>query len=162
MKKTALSLLVAASVSHASGMFSVGHKNFGFHIGQDNAYGNNYTVIGVNVSYFLIDNLSTGLGYQTWLGEDPSINQVTLPLTYHVPIEGMLRPYVGAFYSHTFMGEDKHYEYNDYDSYGGRVGVTMQTSPNSYVSFGWVQEVYDDGVDKESRGYPQVSAGFSF
>jgi hypothetical protein len=38
----------------------------------------------------------------------------------------------------------------------------MATSPNSYISFGWVQEVYDDGVNKEVRGYPEVSGGISF
>ena len=162
MKKIVGALLLTASMGYATGIFSIGHKNFGFHIGQGSAYGNDYTVIGVNINYFIIDNLSTGIGYQTWLGNNPSINQFSIPLTYHIPIEGMFRPYVGAFYSHTLVGDDEHYDYNNYDSYGGRVGVSMQTSPNSYVSFGWVQEVHDDGTDKESRGYPQVSGGFSF
>ncbi|MCH9741302.1 MAG: hypothetical protein K0U38_10780 [Epsilonproteobacteria bacterium] len=162
MKKITLALLLSASTIHAAGMFSIGHKNFGFSISQDSAYGNSYTVMGASANYFLVDNISTGLAYQTWLGDEPSINQITVPVTYHIPLNSTYRPYIGAFYSHTFMGDDGVHEYNDYDSYGGRVGLTMQTSSNSYVSFGWVQEVYDDGVNSESRGYPQVSGGFSF
>ena len=162
MKKTILTLLLSATAIQAGGMFSIGHKNFGFNIGQQRAYGNDYTVIGLSASYFLIDNVSTGLSYQTWLGDDPSINQITVPVTYHIPLEAAYRPFVGAFYSHTYMGDDGVADYRDYDSYGGRVGFTMQTSQSSYVSFGWVQEVYDDGVNSSSRGYPEISGGLSF
>ena len=158
MKQTLFTLLLSASTLYASGLFSVGHKNFGFSIGQDSAYNNNYTVIGLNANYFPVENLSVGFGYQTWLGSTPSINQITLPLTYHIPLEMMYTPYIGTFYSHTFI-EDP---YQDYDSYGGKIGLTMQTSQSSYISFGWVHEIYDDGINSESRGYPEVSAGFSF
>lgn len=155
-------LLLSASTIYATGIFSLGHKNFEFNIGQDSAYGNNYTVIGANINYFVADNISTGLTYQTWLGGEPSIDQVTIPVTYHIPLDMIFRPYIGAFYSHTFMGDDRVHDYNDYESYGGRVGITMQTSYNAYLSFGWVEEVYDDGIYAKSRGYPQVSGGFSF
>jgi len=162
MKKITLLLLLSASIIHAAGMFTIGHKNFGFHISQDNAYGNNYTVIGASVNYFLLDNLSTGIAYQAWLGDNPSINQITVPITYHIPLDSIYRPYIGTFYSHTFMGDNGTQKYTDYESYGGSIGLTMQTSSNSYVSFGWIQEIYDDGVNSQSRGYPQVSGGFSF
>jgi len=162
MKKTLLALLLSATAIQAGGIFSIGHKNFGVNIGQQNAYGNDYTVIGVNANYFLIDNLSMGVSYQTWLGDDPSINQITIPLTYHIPVEMAYRPFVGTFYSHTFMGDDGSLNYRDYDSYGGRIGVTMQTSSSAYVSFGWVEEWYDDGINQSNRGYPQISGGISF
>ena len=162
MKKTTIALMLSASILNAGGMFSIGHKNFGFTVGQDTAYGNNYSVMGINGHYFIADNLSVGASYSLWLGNDPSIGQFTLPVTYHIPLAMPFRPYVGAFYSHTFMGEDGNINYDDYDSYGGRVGMSLITSPNSYVSFGWVQEVYDDGINKESRGYPEVSGGISF
>jgi hypothetical protein len=162
MKKIAMILLLSVSFANAGGMFSIGHKNFGFTVGQDTAYGNSYSVLGVNAHYFVADNLSVGASYSLWLGSDPSISQITVPVTYHIPLAIPFRPYVGAFYSHTFMGEDGRVNYDDYDSYGGRVGMSMITSSNSYVSFGWVQEVYDDGINKESRGYPEVSGGISF
>jgi hypothetical protein len=162
MKKTLLTLLLLETAIHAGGIFSIGHKNFGFHIGQQSAYGNDYTVMGISANYFLIDNLSTGVSYQTWLGDDPSINQITIPITYHIPTQTLYRPFVGTFYSHTYMGDDGNLKYRDYDSYGGRIGLTMQTSPSSYLSFGWVEEWYDDGINSSNRGYPEVSGGFSF
>ncbi|MCK5854127.1 MAG: hypothetical protein KAG56_02820 [Sulfurovaceae bacterium] len=162
-KRVTMALLLSASLASAGGMFSIGHKNFGFTVGQDSAYGNNYSVLGLNAHYFVADNISVGASYSLWLGDNPTISQLTVPITYHIPLSMPFRPYVGAFYSHTFMGDNGHgVEYDDYDSYGGRVGMSMITSPNSYVSFGWVQEVYDDGINKESRGYPEVSGGISF
>ncbi len=158
LKKATIALLLSTSFASAGGVFSIGHKNFGFTIGQDSAYGNNYSVMGVNAHYFVADNISVGASYSLWLGDDPTISQLTVPVTYYIPLSMPFRPYVGAFYSQTFMGDN----YDDYSSYGGRVGMSMVTSPNSYVSFGWVQEVYDNGTKTKSRGYPEVSGGISF
>jgi hypothetical protein len=99
-----------------------------------------------------------GLSYQSWLGNSPAINQVTVPLTYHLPLPAPFRPYLGGFYSRTMI-DDNH---EDYNSYGGRVGVTMMTSGRSYISAGWVQEVNEHGADSSSRGYPEISGGISF
>jgi len=158
MKKILLSLVVASSVIVAEGAFSIGHKNFTFSISQDN----DYTVIGGSLNYYVVDGLSTGVSFSTWLGDKPSINQVTVPLTYYVPLESSFRPYVGAFVSRTFMGNDGAIKYEDYTSYGGRVGIAMQISGNSYMSFGWVQETYDNGQESGSRGYPEFGGGISF
>ncbi len=156
-------VLLSTSIASAGGMFSIGHKNFGLTVGQDSAYGNNYTVLGVSANYFVVDNLSLGASYSQWLGGDPSIGQVTVPVTYYIPLSSPFRPYVGGFYSHTFMGDDgQGNDYNDYNSYGGRVGVSMMTSGSSYVSVGWVQEVSTNGTNSQSRGYPEFSGGISF
>ena len=158
MKKTIL-MLLATSTIYAGGVFSVGTKNVNIIASTDNSFGNNYTVLGLNANYFVLDNLSVGASYQAYLGGTPSINQVTVPVTYYVPLEGLpVHPYIGAFYTKTFI-EDP---YNDYDLYGGRVGVTMQTSNNSYVSVGWVQEIDSSSNNISTRGYPEVSAGISF
>ena len=161
MKKILLATLLSGTI-YAGGIFSVGHKNISVSAGTDTAYGNTYSVIGINAHYFIADYLSVGLSYTTWLGNDPSINQFTFPITYHLPIPGPFKPYVGGFYSRTIRGEDNGYDYSDYDSYGGRVGVSMQTGNGAYVSMGWVQEVTENGDDVSSRGYPEVSAGISF
>ncbi len=161
MKKIIIATLLSSSI-YAGGIFSVGHKNISVTAGTDTAYGNTYTVLGVNAHYFVVDNLSVGLSYTSWLGSDPSINQFTIPVTFHPPIALPFRPYIGGFYSRTIMGSDNNYNYNDYDSYGGRVGLTMQTGNGTYVSMGWVQEITENGEDISSRGYPEVSAGISF
>lgn len=158
MKKIiTISLLTSALL--ADGMFSVGHKNFGFSVGSSSGYGNNYTVVGVNANYFVTNNLSVGAGYQGWFGNDPKINEISIPVTYYVPTNSTFSPYIGAIYRYTFIDEP----YEDYGIYGGRIGVAIHTSPNSFISIGWVQEYFDNtsGGD-DSRGYPEVSAGFSF
>ena len=158
MKKIILALLTTTTI-YAGGVFSIGSKNVGFTIGSDSSLGNNYTVLGANVNYFLLDNLSVGASYQTFLGGSPDISQINVPVTYYLPLENITyRPYLGAFYNRTFIDEP----YNDYDIYGGRAGFSLQTSPNSFVSFGWVQEFSDSGDETDSRGYPEVTGGFSF
>ena len=161
MKKIAISILLTGAI-YAGGIFSVGGKNIGVTAGTDTAYGNNYTVMGVNVHYFVVDNISMGISYQVWLGNDPSINQITMPITYHIPLDIGFRPYIGGFYSHTMIGEDDNYDYDDYNSYGGRAGITMQTSSSAYMSLGWVYEITENGANISSRSYPEVSASISF
>jgi len=160
MKKLILLLLVSSSTIYAEGgVFAVGSKNISFTIGNDNSFGNSYTVLGANVNYFIIDNLSLGASYQTFLGGDPDINQVTVPVTYHLPLENTTyRPYLGAFYNRTFIEKP----YKDYNIYGGRAGLSLQTSQNSFMSFGWVQEFSNDADNSDNRGYPEFSGGFSF
>lgn len=158
MKKTIL-MLLATSTIYAGGVFSVGHKNVSISASTDTSFGNTYTVLGINANYFVLDNLSVGASYHAYLGGTPSINQITIPITYFVPLEALtFRPYIGGFYTKTFI-EDPH---EDYDIYGGRVGISMKTSPNSYVSAGWVQEIDSSSTGIKKRGYPEVSAGIAF
>jgi hypothetical protein len=161
IKKIVVATLLTGSL-YAGGLFSVGHKNISITAGSDTAYGNTYSVLGISANYFVIDNFSMGISYKSWLGSDPSINQFTIPVTFHLPVSLPTRPYIGAFYTRTLMGSDANHNYNNYDSYGGRVGVSMQTGAGSYVSIGWVQEVTENGENVSSRGYPEVSAGISF
>lgn len=158
MKKTIL-MLLATSTIYAGGAFSIGSKNISVIASTDDSFGNEYTVLGVNANYFVLDNLSLGASYQAYLGGTPSINQITVPVTYYVPLEDLpMHPYFGAFYTKTFIGKP----YDDYEIYGGRVGVSMRTSNNSYISVGWVQEIDSSSDNIKKRGYPEVSAGIAF
>jgi len=158
MKKILLILLTTSSL-FSEGIFTAGSKDLAVTAGTDNSFGNSYTVLGANVNYFVVDNLSIGASYKAFLGADPKINEVTVPVTYHVPLEGTTyRPYLGAFYNQTFIDDP----FKDYNIYGGRVGLSLQTSLNSFMSFGWVQEFSTSDNNREKKGYPEVSAGFSF
>jgi len=158
MKKAILLLLLISTI-HSEGLFAGGNKDFGVTVGSNNSFGNSYTTVGVNVNYYIIDNLSIGASYNAFLGDSPSINEVTVPVTYHIPIEGVsYRPYLGAFYNQTFI-EDP---FKDYNIWGGRIGVSLQTSMNSFMSLGWVQEFSTSNKKRDKKGYPQISAGFSF
>lgn len=158
MKKLIFVLLTTSTI-YAGGLFSLGSKNVAITVGSDSSFGSSYTVVGANVNYFVVDNLSIGASYKSFLGGNPDINQVTVPVTYHIPLERTTYlPYLGAFYNHTFM--DKPYE--NYDIYGGRIGLSLQTTVNSFISFGWVQEFSNSGNNTKNRGYPEVMGGFSF
>ena len=157
-----LTFLIASSTYSSSvfaeGMFSVGHKNFSFNIGSGSAYGNRYTILGANVNYFVKQNLSLGVGYTGWFGDDPKVNKISVPVTYYLPLGDMIRPYLGAVYRHTFIGKP----YDNYSSYGGRAGVAI-VNGGSFLRVGWVHEYYDGGDnDNKSQGYPEVSGGYSF
>ncbi|MEA1920575.1 MAG: hypothetical protein U9N52_12090 [Campylobacterota bacterium] len=161
MKKVIVGVLVATGLFGA--LFEQGSKNVGVTMGAGSSYGSNYTIIGVNASYFLMDNLMTGLEYRGWFGGDPMINEISVPVTYIVPIHEKFRPYAGAFVRRTFF-DNSHYD--NYNVYGARVGVSMITSGNSYASFGWVQEYYDRDCGildcDTSSGYPEIAVGLSF
>lgn len=159
MKKLSIIVLTALSLN-AGGMFAVGHKNVSFSAGASSAYGNDYTVIGVNAHYFITNEVSVGIGYQGWFGSDPGITELSIPVTYYLPLESAtFTPYVGGIYRHTFIDDP----YDGYDVYGGRVGVAIRQGSNGYMAIGWVQEYLEgaDGTD-DSRGYPEISVGFSF
>ena len=159
MKKHIVILLLLLNFGVAETLFSKGDKSLGLTLGTERSFDNTYTVIGANVNYFIIDNLSIGASYQAFLGDDPSINELTVPVTYHLPLEHTTyRPYIGAFYNQTFIGN----EYKDYNILGGRAGVSLQTSINSFMSLGWVQEFSTSDKQRDKKGYPELTAGFKF
>ncbi|RUM65253.1 MAG: hypothetical protein DSZ05_06490 [Sulfurospirillum sp.] len=159
MKKILATLLLLVSLSQADLLFTAGQKNFGFSLGSSTGFGNDYTVAGANINYFIQDNLSVGLGYLGYFGDDPKIHQITVPVTYYYPISITNYPYAGLFYKHTFISGD----YDDYDVYGVRVGMSMRIGPRSYVSVGWVEEYTDaDNVEDEWDGHAEANIGFTF
>ncbi len=160
IKKIILSLALVASMANAD-TFSKGNKNFGVVLGAGTSYGDNYTILGLSGDYFVIDNLSVGLGYRGWFGSGPNINQVTVASSYFIPLNKKFHPYVGAFVRETFT-DDK----DNYESYGARAGVAMNMSPNSYVSLGYAYEEYSECTEGRftecSNSYPEVVFSLSF
>jgi len=155
MKKIILLLFATTLLMHAEGAFSLGHKYFSFNISQDN----DYTVVGAQVNYYMVDNLSAGVGVTTWLGDKPSITSFTLPVTYYMPLESSIRPYVGLFARYTLVSGD----YDNYSSFGGRAGLVLDVSPSTYTYAGWVQVKHNgDNLIDSSEGYPEFGFGISF
>lgn len=161
MKKVLLVLLMGATLFGA--LFEQGSKNVGVNIGAGSSYGNNYTILGINASYFVLDNLMLGAEYRGWFGGDPVVNELSVPVTYIAPMHEKFRPYIGGFFRRTFVDSS---DYDSYSVYGARVGVSMITSGTSYASFGWVQEYYDRDCGRynceTSNGYPEIAVGLSF
>jgi hypothetical protein len=159
MKKIIPILLLTSIFIFAQNSFSAGEKQLGFTLGSSSNFNSTYTVVGAKVDYFVIDNLSLGAEYKGFLGGDPSINQVTVPVTYYIPLENTTyQPYLGAFFNRTFIENS----FKDYNIYGGRAGVSLKISPHSFFSIGWVQEFSNTGNDIENDGYPEIIGGVSF
>lgn len=159
MKKALLITVLIISNILAQNPFSKGNKSINLTLGSSTNFNKNYTVVGVNVNYFILDDISVGTDYKGYFGASPSIHQVTVPVTYHIPLENTTyKPYLGAFYNHTFLEKP----FKNYDIYGGRIGFSIQTSINSFMSLGWVQEFGNSGDNIKNEGYPEISAGFSF
>ena len=165
MKKILLIVMMIFPLLYAD-LFMKGNKTVGVALGSGSVdYGRrkgteDYTILGVSGNYFIMDNLSVGIGYRHWFGGSPSIDEVTFPATYYIPLHPTYRPYGGLFYRRMFMGSG----YDDSNVYGARAGLTIKVSPQSYIGVGWVQEYYDD-CDQRSdctSGYPEVLFSLSF
>jgi len=117
-----------------------------------------YTIAGISVNYFAVDNLSIGAGYEYWFSGSPTVSKATLESTYFIPATEQLKPYFGLLYSHYFIEK-----FNDIDAYGYRVGIAYIKSPMLF-SAGLKQEKY--GTDRASFSDNDATGefiiGFSF
>jgi len=157
MRKVVLGIALAA-VTASAGVFDNGTKNVAVSVGSGTGFNNTYTIVGVSANYFMLSGLSVGVGYRGWFGGTPTMNEVDVPITYYLPLSGPFRPYVGAFYRHTFISDN----YEDYETVGARGGIAY-IEGNGYLSIGWAQEWYSrSNGDKLSRGYPEITGGISF
>jgi len=74
-------------------------------------------------------------------------------------LESSIRPYVGLFASYTLVSDN----YDNYNSFGGRTGLVIDLSVNSYTYAGWVQVQHNsDNLINSSEGYPEFGFGMSF
>ena len=119
-----------------------------------------YTILGVSAEYFVVDNLSVGVGYMGWFGGTPTLNQITVPVNYYIPLGEKLRPYTGVFIRETFVSDG----YDNYESYGAKVGLAYTISKNSYIGVAMVYELYGDNnfYTDSSSTYPEITFAFSF
>ena len=120
----------------------------------------NYYILGVSGNYFLVNNLSVGLGYRGWFAGEPLIHQLDVPITYYIPIHDKFSPYIGALYRYTYVDSDI---YDNYSSVGGRAGVAFMFK-GGYAGVGWVQEYYldNENTNSDTFGYPEVTIAISF
>jgi len=167
MKKIILSALLSSTLIYAEGVFSLGHKNYGVNFSPSA----NHVILGGNINYFVVDNLSVGASFNSWLGSKPSMNKFTIPITYYFPLEYsvnvmeyMVRPYVGVLGSYTFIGDTgkKYSHYSNYSSFGGRIGGAAELSDILYVYAGWLQIKDNYDFANINSGHPEFGFGMSF
>lgn len=169
MKKVFMIVIFAmslqADVSLYKSLFSQGSTSVGIRLGGASIGSENYTIFGISGNYFVIDNLSIGLGYEKWFSGEPSIQKATLESTYFIPASEKLHPYLGVFGRRIFIsGNDRlGREYDDVNSYGYRAGIALVQN-NLVLSAGLVQEKYDSthGFLDDTEIYAEVTIGAAF
>ena len=156
-----ISSATAADVSGGvTSAFDKGRTHFAVTLGNGHAFDESYLVLGVGLSYYVIDGLNVGLSAESWSGSDPGIYKITPSIQYvfrNVP----LHPYIGAFYRRTYVDD-----LPDLDSAGARAGVYLAAGRRAYVGLGLVYESYIDCSKSVYRScdevYPELSFTFAF
>jgi hypothetical protein len=166
MNKLLLTMLLLLSMLPAraadvGGMFGQGSTQFALLAGSGTAFNNNYLVIGVGVSYYVLDGVGVGLSYENWSGSSPGITKISPSVQYVFDFGSSVRPYLGVFYRHaTISGLPS------INSVGARAGVYFPAGSRSVVGAGLAYESYlncQTAIYNSCReAYPEVSFIFRF
>ena len=152
----------AAYAADVAGAFGQGRTHVVVSGGTGSAFNQNYLVLGLGASYYLIDGLNVGLLAESWSGNDPHFYTITPSVQYVFFQVPRVKPYVGAFYRRTFYSSNL----PAIDSVGGRAGAYLAVGRNAYVGLGAVYESYLDCNSSVYRNcsvtYPEVSFTIAF
>jgi len=163
MKKLLILVLVVMSLQ--ADMFDQGSKTVGLKIGSASIGNEQYFIAGLNGNYFVVDNLSVGLGFEKWFVGDPDISKVTLESTYFLEINEKLHPYAGIIYRRILVSGSDRFgrSYDDTNAYGARAGLAF-TRGRFLLSGGLVHEIYDttENLFNDSETYVEFTIGFVF
>ena len=124
----------------------------------------NYFLFGINADFFIIDNLSVGLGIMSWSGNSPTLMEYTLPVMYYFDLGSKTYPYLGVFYRYNDYSGDYSdglgvYSPKDYQAAGFKAGVVYRVS-FGYVGGGVANEYNLENSD--TTLYPEFVLGFVF
>lgn len=143
------------------GAFSRGRTHFVVTAGNGYAFDESYLVLGLGVSYYVIDGLNIGLSLESWSGADPSMYKITPSVQYVFHQIPRVSPYVGGFYRRAYVDG-----LPDINSVGARGGVYLNAGRNAYIGIGAVYESYIDCNTSVYRScsdtYPEVSFTIAF
>jgi len=145
----------------AAGPFEQGNLQGSVAVGTGTAFSQDYLVLGVGVGYYLLKGLLVGARVDGWLGNSPSIYQVTPEARYVINASPKLKPYVGVYYSRTFYEGRE-----DLNALGARAGAYVPLGGRFFLGAGIAYEQVQ-GCDKSvykdcSRVYPELSLTFAF
>jgi hypothetical protein len=146
-----------------AGPFSRGSVRLSLLIGTGSSVTDTYLILGAGLGYYLIDGLEVGLDYEMWILADPVLHRLSPETRYVLHFVPTLKPYVGVFYRHTFVGDG----IDDFDHVGGRLGAyIMPSASRMYVGAGAVYEHLLDCDDTSwydcDAVYPEITIGISF
>jgi hypothetical protein len=146
----------------SAGPFSARALRLSVLIGTGSSSADTYLILGGGVGYYLVDGLELGLDYEAWIGGDPVMHRLSPGIKYVLHFVPTIKPYVGAFYRHTFVND-----YDDLNYVGARAGL-YYSPPRGRVYVGG-GAVYERLLDCSDGGwvdcdtvYPELFVGISF
>lgn len=158
--------LPAAAAVHGgtdgdAGPFRKGSMRMTLLIGSGTAYRNDYTIFGLGAAYYAADGVEVGLDGEAWSGADPRIYRLSPGVRYIFYSAQTIKPYVGAFYRHSFVDG-----FSDRNAAGLRAGGIILTGERSYVGAGVASSVYlncSETADQScGETYGEILIGFTF
>lgn len=165
MKRFALILCVAlvglvsfAPRAEAREPFEQGSVRISANVGSARAFDETYVAIGAGGGYYVVDGLELGLDGSVWLGPGPSIGTLGPRATYVLHFVPVLKPYVGGFYRHWFIGEG----IDDQDSVGARFGAYYVSGRGFFLGGGAAYEHTLACSSECGTWWPEVALSVSF
>jgi hypothetical protein len=144
-----------------AGPFARGSVRLTLLLGTGSTSTDQYFILGAGVGYYLLDGLEVGLDYEAWLFGDPVMHRLSPETRYVFHMVPVLKPYIGAFYRHTFVND-----YDDLDYVGGRLGAFIV--PKSGRFYFGAGAVYERLLDCKTDGfvdcdtvYPEIAIGIA-
>lgn len=159
MKKIFLLLLFGFVTLNSAEIFMKSSSNVGVSVCAASSYGQDYILVGIAGSYFVLDNLSIDLYYRGWFNATPTQHELSIGTNYYLPVSRKFRPYGGVFTRQTIVSGRE-----NYGTVGVRGGLTLLNTKNTYASFGYAYEQYlNCPAQMEcSNSYPEILFGASF
>jgi len=121
-------------------------------VGTTFAYGNAYGSLNAGAGYMMKHGLLPNLELSYNFGAEPTLWTVRPGVTWFLPLQ-VGHPYVGAYYTHWFVGGSL----PDQDGVGGRAGFSIGRALSVGVTY---DRAFNCSHDCDIWT-PQVSAGFS-
>lgn len=156
---TLVTSLTATAAMAEHDPLAAGRIRLSLGVGSGEAFASDYVIVGLHGGYFVVSGLEVGLDADMWLGGSPLIGKVSPQIRYALPLDEQVRPYVGAFYSHWFIGNES----EDLDAVGGRAGIFWLTRSALVITGGMAFEHRLSGCsDNCDSVYPELALSLAF
>lgn len=147
--------------AHAEeGPYDQGKIRISVAAGMSSAFGEQYFSLHAGGGYFVLDGLEVGLDVEQWIGPGPSMTKLSPETRYVFHFVPVVKPYLGAFYKHWFVGDG----IPDVDTVGGRLGAFFAAFGGHAVIGGGVvgESVVSSCSEDCFSVYPELTFYFTF